>query len=177
MAKKKTFEIKFDVKFPTVKEVRASGVNEKAAGRAFVAAQLSASTQVERELPIVLGKAMGSPVWEWTGRATWRQNGEVAGTPRDIIDTGYLASTLKLTTKFMATKVQTKIAYTAPYAGLVHNGGAILPYGNSSRNTVLIPGRPWIDAVMRGGVSGIEKYDYKGVYQTHVEKEWAKIGS
>jgi hypothetical protein len=177
MAKKKTFEIKFDVKFPSVKEIKSSGLNEKLIGRALVAAQLSASTEIERNLPMVLDKAMGSPVWEWSGRATFRQNGEIAGTPRDIIDTGHLASTLKLTTKFMATKVQTKIAYSAPYAGLVHNGGAILPYGDSNRNTVLIPGRPWIDAVMKGGVSGIEKYDYKGIYQAHVEKEWAKIVS
>ena len=175
MAKKQSLELKFDVTFPSLKEIKATGVDQKVAGRALVAAQLSASTELERNLPMLLDKAMGSPVWQWSGRATFRRNGEIAGSPRDIIDTGRLASSLKLNTKFMATKVQTKISYSAPYAGLIHNGGAILPYGDTRRNTVLIPGRPWIDAVMKGGVSGIDQYDYKGVYQAHVLREWAKI--
>lgn len=176
MATIKDFTIKADVKFPTAKEIKASGVNAKILGRALVAAQLSASGEVERDLPMALDRAMGSPVWDWPG-TTIRKNGEIAGATRDIVDTGYLASTLSIKTKFMKTKVQTQISYSAPYAGIIHNGGMIQPYGDRSRNSVLIPGRPWIEAVMKGGVSGIEKYDYKAVYQKHVEDQWAKATS
>lgn len=38
-----------------------------------------------------------------------------------------------------------------PYAALIHYGGYVQPYGNPNARPVYIPGRPWIEGVLKGG--------------------------
>lgn len=38
-----------------------------------------------------------------------------------------------------------------PYAALIHYGGYVRPYGNPNARPVYIPGRPWIEGVLKGG--------------------------
>lgn len=42
------------------------------------------------KLDPILDEQFNAKKWEWTGRVTVRRNGQLAGSPRDIIDTGEL---------------------------------------------------------------------------------------
>ena len=57
-----------------------------------------------------------------------------------LVDTGALRDSLIVA----RTPSGLEIRYTAPYAGLLHEGGYIQPYGNQNAEKVFIPGRPWI---------------------------------
>lgn len=73
-------------------------------------------------------------------RASW---GWSSGS-RDIIDTGELARSFSMSTG----SDQISFGYSSEYAGLVHYGGYIRPYGNPNADLVYLPARPWIDAVL-----------------------------
>lgn len=62
-----------------------------------------------------------------------------------LVDTGTLKNSLSIN----ITNGEIDIQYSAPYAGLLHEGGYMLPYGNSSAEKVFVPGRPWINDVLR----------------------------
>lgn len=79
---------------------------------------------------------------------------------RDIIDTGRLRDSLRITT----TPGGIAIDYNVPYAALVHYGGYITPYGNKKLEKVYIPGRPWVESVLRGG-GPVPKFDFEGIYR------------
>lgn len=83
------------------------------------------------DLASKLDAAMASSVW-----------GELG----DIIDTGDLRDSLQVVIE--GDSVQ--ISYDSPYANLIHYGGYIAPYGNTSIDKVYIPGRPWVEAVLTG---------------------------
>lgn len=63
----------------------------------------------------------------------------------DLIDTGRLRDSLQI----INTGTSFDIRYSAPYAGLVHEGGYILPYGNQNAEKVFVPGRPWINMALK----------------------------
>ena len=63
------------------------------------------------------------------------------------------------------------IKYSAPYASIVHYGGAHRPYGDESRPLQLLPARPWIYATVTG-TYGITKYDMKSHLETAIKNEW-----
>ena len=101
--------------------------------------------------------SLESNTWSWP-RDTLRVNGSMAGTTRTIYDTGGLYSSQKLATSHQVTQSKLTVTYSAPYASLVHYGGYVQPYGNKNANTVLIPARPWVDAVLNG-THGQDKID------------------
>lgn len=59
--------------------------------------------------------------WDWPNR-TFRQNGQVVDSPRDIIDTGYLRDSYQLDLQTSGDRVKGEVTWTAPYAVDVHNG-------------------------------------------------------
>ena len=87
-----------------------------------------------------LNEAMESPVWEWNGVTTKRENGDVVGTPRDIVDTGKLKESLQI----RANNLGLIVSYNTPYAAIVH-------YGGITWNGGFISDRPWAEAVLLGG--------------------------
>lgn len=134
-------------------EVKNSGAAEI---RSRMAAAISrASAVVAVDLKAALDEAIRSDVWQTTkGRA-------------DIVETGELLRSGSV----IITSNEIKIVYDAPYAGLVHYGGYILPYGNESRDKVYLPPRPWVDAVLNG-TSGIAKFDFDRYYRKAIEDEF-----
>lgn len=57
------------------------------------------------------------------------------------VDTGALRDSLSLS--FQGSNID--ITYNVEYAGLIHYGGYITPYGNPNARPVYIAGRPWVD--------------------------------
>jgi len=170
----KPVRVKAEIKMPTAKQIKAAGSTKAIVKDAFVVGSLRGSSQVERELPTKLSEAMASSVWgPFSPKYPYyRKNGElVGGGNRDLIDTGRLHDSLKLKTSFMATKTVTQIEYTAPYAALVHYGGAIQPYGNPNLPTVLLPGRPWITSLLAGG-GPIEQYNINAIYEKAIQESF-----
>lgn len=177
MAKLKGFTIKADLILPSKAEIKASGTDPKDAKEAIVKGTLAASNIVEQQLPTALSRALESPVWgPFNPKAPYaRKNDEIVGSgTRDIIDMGGLHDSLKITTKFLTTKTQTVIQYTAPYAYLTHEGGAIQPWGNRNAATVILPARPWVRSVLTGD-GPVPKYNYREVYQRSIAKAWGQI--
>ena len=96
-----------------------------------------------------LTNAMDSKVWGWAGEDTKRRSGETAGDPRDIIDMGALADSLAIEVQGLVLFV----SYSAPYAGLIHNGGV-------NGNGGIIQARPWVQATLVGG-GPVEQVNWK----------------
>ncbi len=138
---------KLSVQMPKVEVKDNSPAMKKRVSKALSKGTQKGSAYVEKNLKIALDKAMTS-MWTWTEGS------------RDIIDTGKLKNSLKLTAVFNQTKVSWQIQYRTPYAAFVHYGGVIKPYGNKNARDVLIPARPWVQAVMEGS-HGQEKFDIK----------------
>lgn len=124
------FGIKFsiDPEFPNTIEELEDGVNYG----------LQSAVQ---GLEVALSSALQAQ-WPW-----------IAGT-RDIVDTGELLNSQSV--KFNGNEIE--ISYSAPYAQFVHEGGYMQPYGNPNAETVYIPGRPWISAVLYGD-GPVPKFD------------------
>jgi phage gpG-like protein len=126
---------------------------------------------MQRELKLQLDNAMSSAVWAWPNQ-TKRQNGSTVGSPRDIVDTGYLRSSLSQTLSHNATTSTFKGKYKAPYANIVHYGGMIQNFGRP--DTSYLPGRPWIKALFEGQ-NGIPKFAIKHYLQEQLEAEFQKV--
>ena len=143
----KIFSISKAVKMPkvTIKPPKEAAKKFKAA---FVKSFQSSAFKTERQIGYWLDDAMENPTWNWQGGTTIRKDGSSASSPRNIVDTGKLKSSKKLTTKFGSTQVRYEVKYTADYAGIIHWGGYITPYGRGGTTTYL-PGRPWIQLVFR----------------------------
>ncbi len=71
---------------------------------------------------------IASPVWDWPG-TTLRKSGEVAGSPRDIVDEGTLLDSYR---KEKRGARQTAHVFGADYTLAVHNG-AVLRNGGTIR--------------------------------------------
>jgi phage gpG-like protein len=109
-----------------------------------------ATRDIAAPLTEALNRAMAAS-WGWSEGA------------RDIIDTGELRDSLEITT--MNGDVQ--IAYSAPYAGLVHYGGYISPYGNANIERVYLPGRPWVTATLEGN-GPVPQFDFDDYYSRYL---------
>lgn len=131
-----------------------------------------ASGRIETGLKKALDKAMGEVKWAW-GTTTYRKSGEVAGSPRDIIDTGELMYSGKVSTKLLQTKVVFTIQYNAPYAALVHYGGMMSTGAKGSRTLVSVKGRPWISGVLKGE-HGFEKFDHMAILKETMNEAWTE---
>jgi P2-related tail formation protein len=75
--------------------------------------------------------AITDEVWEWDG-ITHRRNGEVVGSPRNILDTEELIDSKVIVRR----GDNAKIEWTAPHAAIVHDGATLKSGGE-------IQARPW----------------------------------
>lgn len=116
------------------------------------------ATYVEKDLRIALNTAMDSQ-WQW-----------ISGS-RDIVDTGKLKNSLRIVTNFAQTKVSFQVQYNTPYAAFVHYGGVMKPYGNKNAADVLVPARPWVQAVFEGSY-GQKKFDMLKPFDQGVSEAW-----
>ena len=117
--------------------------------RNFNQARQIGVTKAATALQEGLYQALKSPQWSWP-RDTKRVNGTTAGTVRDIYDTGTLYASQKVRESHQVTQSKLTVSYSAPHAALVHYGGVVRPYGNKNAADVLIPARPWVEAVING---------------------------
>ncbi len=166
--------LQFKESFKTPKsKVETNGKQARlAAAKALISGVQSGAQQIESALPSLLDKALDSTVWSWP-RPTIRENGTIAGGTRSITDTGRLKASGRVKVKFLQTKTLFTIAYSAPYATLVHEGGYVLPYGDATRNPTYIPGRPWISAVLSGNNSSVEYLDIESFMATSIANEFS----
>jgi hypothetical protein len=168
----KNFETKIDFKMPKPTISAKEAPKEyKAASRGIVNGCLKASKEIEYSLPAELTKSMTQAIWGPFNpkESYFRRNGELVGSgTRDLIDMGTLHDSLKISTNFLKTKSQTKITYSAPYAAITHDGGAIVPYGDPKNGTRILPPRPWIEYTV-GSADGMKgRYDVRAVYERNV---------
>ena len=169
-SKARYLSVSKDVKTPKV-SVKTDKKARQAALAALIKGVQATSNRIESYLPALLDKAIEAKAWDWP-RPTMRKSGGKAGTTRNIVDTGKLKSSLKISTKFLKTKTTFIVAYTAPYANLVHEGGYIAPYGRMDLRSSYIPGRPWVKAVLEGGVNGIESISIADEFLAGIEQAW-----
>lgn len=120
-------------------------------------ASVTAAKVVFSELNGRFQTAIGSKVWGWP-RPTVRSNGRSVSSPRTIVDTGALRQSNLLS----ITGYQAEFRWTANYASFVHEGAMVYPYGDTNRQRVFTPPRPWTAAVLgTERIAGIEPYDYR----------------
>jgi hypothetical protein len=165
---------KFSITFKTPKPKVTAETSKKvrlAMNTAISKGTIAGVSRIETGLSAALDRAMEAPVWNWPN-PTFRANGEIATNVRNIVDTGALKASKKITSKFSQTKSDVFISYSSPYALLVHYGGFIRPYGNQFAATKQLPARPWIRAVTQGGVSSIDKYDFDKEIRDEINKAW-----
>jgi phage gpG-like protein len=156
---------KANVKKDTTKKMKT------AMNRAISKGVIAGAARIETGLSRALDNAMQAEVWKWPN-STLRESGTIVSSPRDIVDTGTLMQSKKISTAFSVTKTTISVYYNNPYAMLVHYGGMVRPYGNVLAATKQIPARPWIRAVMKGGVPSIEPYDFNKVLREQINEAW-----
>ncbi len=106
-----------------------SNVLNQVAGRALSA--------YAKELDPVLDRQFTDDKWGWP-RVTRRRSGEIAGSPRNVIDSGDLLGSKT----FTASPNKRRWVWDTPYASLVKNG-----YITSTGASV--PARDWIKAALK----------------------------
>ena len=89
--------------------------------------------KTEKEFAAAMTDQFNRVKWQWQG-TTLRRNGELATSPRNIVDTANLRDSLVYE---RVGKYATAYGYTAPYAGINHEGGKLSNGGE-------IPARPWV---------------------------------
>jgi phage gpG-like protein len=114
-----------------------------------------ANSRIAVDLKAALDAAIRSGVWSTPSGSA------------DIYETGELMSSGSVTVDANGVT----IAYSAPYAALVHFGGYINPYGNTSVK-VYLPPRPWIESVMFGG-GPVPAFDFKRYYDEEIRREFS----
>jgi len=114
-----------------------------------------ASQRIAIELKTALDAALLSGVWSTPG-----------GTA-DIYDTGQLLESGTVTSDSTGITV----AYSAPYASLIHFGGYIRPYGNVN-SKVYLPARPWVQSVMNGG-GPVPQFDFERYFTEEIKAEFS----
>lgn len=135
-------------------KVRVKNVPKEAILDGFKSAINKANARIAIDLRAALDDALRSSVWDTpSGRA-------------DIYETGELLSSGSI--EFSDEGIT--IAYSAPYAALVHYGGYIYPYGNTSAR-VYLPPRPWVESVLNGG-GPVEEFDFVRYYKEEIESEF-----
>jgi hypothetical protein len=113
-----------------------------------------ASRRIVVDLKSALDDALRSNVWPTLSGLA------------DIYDTGEL-----LTSGSVAFDSKgITIAYSAPYAALVHYGGYINPYGNKN-SRIYLPPRPWVEAVLNG-LGPVPQFDFTSYYLQEIAAEF-----
>lgn len=158
MANQWKFDQKMEIKMPKIEGKADTKKMQAAVKRALSRGAQKGSSYVEKDLRIALDNSIGSN-WPWT-------NGS-----RDIVDTGRLMNSLQIKTTFSQTKVGFQVIYRTPYAAFVHYGGMMKPYGNKNAADVLIPGRPWVQAVFEG-THGQPKFDIAKPFNRGISEAW-----
>ncbi len=166
------FSTRLDILPPKIDTKDNSPKMKRAINSALVAGMIKASAYVQRDLRVALDKAVSSSTWDWP-RITKRRNGQTVSSPRNIVDTGALKSSLSIVEKNLKTQTSLGIKYKTPYAALAHYGGVIQPYGNKNANSVMVPGRPWIEATLKG-TYGIEKFNMGAAMNAGFNEVWSK---
>jgi hypothetical protein len=109
-----------------------------------------ASQRIAADLKQALDDALRSNVWSTrSGAADIYETGELLASGNVVINESGLT-----------------IAYDAPYAALVHFGGYIHPYGNTSAK-VYLPPRPWVQSVLSGG-GPVPQFDFQQYYTQEI---------
>ena len=152
------FGTKMSIQMPKVEGKADTAKMKAAVNKALVKGAQKGATYVEKNLRVALDKSISSQ-WAWTDGS------------RDIVDTGTLKGALKINTKFAQTKVTFEVQYNTPYAAFVHYGGMIKPYGNKNAADVVIPARPWVQAVLEG-THGQEKFDMRTPFDKGIGEQW-----
>ena len=159
MANQWKFNTKAVIQMPKVEGKTDTPKMRAAVNKALSKGAQKGATFVEQSLREALDTSISS-LWHWpTGS-------------RDIIDTGKLKSSLKIITKFGQTQVSFQVQYSTPYAAFVHYGGVIKPYGNMNAADVLIPARPWVQAVFEG-THGQQKFDIRTPFDRGISEAWS----
>lgn len=107
--------------------------------RELLARQHRAFAAANADLHEAIVGEIASPVWDWDG-TTYRRNGEVIGSPRNIIDEGELLEGAR--PPRMQGKTQCVHAFEAEHSLAVHNG-AVLANGG------VIQPRPFTERPIR----------------------------
>jgi hypothetical protein len=81
---------------------------------------------------------MASEEWRWNQNQTRRKNGQLVGSPRDIIDTGDL---LQSKERVQVNRSTVDFIWKDDVAELVHDGG-------TTKNGGAYPARPWTEPVL-----------------------------
>ncbi|MBD2437338.1 hypothetical protein [Nostoc sp. FACHB-110] len=95
--------------------------------------------------------AIASEIWEWP-RETVRQNSDIVGSPRDIVDTEELIDSLVISRSANAAE----LTWEADHAAIVHDGA-------TTKSGTDLPARPWTKV-------GIENCDVAEVMQKQLNK-------
>jgi phage gpG-like protein len=171
-----SFSAKLKVESP---DLRRKGNLEKGYRTALVKALSSSTRKVESQVKQAMDANMRDAIWAWP-RTTERKAGGVAGSPRDIIDTGNLISRNYIRIGYTTRGASITVGNNSPYAGIVHFGGYITPYGDRSKRAVFAPGRPWIGVAIGTTTvsSGGTTVDWRAEIQQALVKEMqdAKFG-
>lgn len=125
--------------------------------------------------------AMNSSAWVWPRQSkrgvsgstlsevakAWRKKPFNTGSPRDINDSGNLIASMDYQ------KAGNKVSWiwSADYAAAVHDGAWVYPWQNEKASKVLLPARPWTEAVLFGHphYSG-EVFDFSSALSRAVQK-------
>ena len=163
------FNFKVEIEF----KKGADGAIMKAVERAF---KVCAS-----ELDGRFDEAIKGSHWDWPretrrglpgstvgqkAKAYGEGKGNVVGSPRNIVDSGDLASRKMMNIKGLAAEW----SWGIEYAAAVHDGAMIHPWGNDAYY-VELPGRPWTTAVLEGGVA-----NYSGPTYNFADEMQKKVG-
>ena len=149
-----------------------------AVNKAIAKGVTKGTTYVEKGLRKHLDQAMESPVWGPSVATIpyQRKTGKTIkpGAMSSLVDTGKLKNSLEIKPRFLQSKTEISVKYKMPYANMIHYGGVIYPYGNKSGgSSVLIPARPWVEAVMVGGYNGIERYNPDPDFNKGLQEAWS----
>lgn len=170
---KYTYPVTFEFKTPKAKiDAKATKAQAKALRNNIIQAHQAGMANVERMLGPALDAALDNSNWTWPRAVTWR-DGTQRGAPRSITNTGALKASRKTIVNFLQTKAKLQITYSAPHANLVYYGGVIQPYGNQNAPSVLIPGRPWVEAILNGS-HGQPKFDMAKAYDVGFKQAFNK---
>lgn len=101
-------------------------------GEALTAKGRQIARDYAQALSVQFQKEIRDNQWSWPGN-TRRRNGTIAGTSRDIVDTGAFASSQRYRTRQLKSGVSISFTWFVDYAGFIRKGT-----GPS------YPGRDWI---------------------------------
>lgn len=157
----------FDV--PDVEVKTNAGQIQAKISESFNKGAKNAASSIQKGFSQALDKSMEFTGWSWP-RNTLRKNNTTAGLSRNIVDMGSLKSSKTTTLSSIKGGAGANInfTYNSPYAGFVHYGGVVRPYGNPSAPTVVLPGRPWILSTLEGS-NGIPAFDFKTPFMSAVK--------